>query len=69
MQQFESGVDIARPLPVVFDALRRLDELPVWTPGVLELRRTGGGGGPAEVGSTGAFVGRLLGRSFESELR
>ncbi len=69
MDRFEIETPIDRPVPEVFDALRRLDELPVWTPGVLEIRRTGTASGPAEVGTTGVFVGRLLGRSFESQLR
>jgi uncharacterized protein YndB with AHSA1/START domain len=69
VQTFESDVEIARPVHEVFEALLRLDQLPVWKPGVLEIRRDGDAVGPAEVGSTGAFVGRLLGHSFESGLR
>jgi uncharacterized protein YndB with AHSA1/START domain len=67
--EFEIVTDIDRPVSDVYDALRRLDQLPVWTPGVLEMRRIGHDTGPAEVGTTCRFVGSLLGRTFESELR
>jgi len=64
MNEFEIVVVIERPAKDVFAALVDVDRAPDWNPGVTEVRRTGDG--PIEVGSIIVYVGRFLGRNFES---
>jgi uncharacterized protein YndB with AHSA1/START domain len=64
MNEFEIVVVIDRPVKDVFAALVNVDRAPDWNPGVTEVRRTSDG--PLEVGSTVVYVGRFLGRNFES---
>jgi uncharacterized protein YndB with AHSA1/START domain len=64
MNEFEIVVAIDRPVTDVFAALVDVDRAPDWNPGVTEVRRTSDG--PIEVGSTIVYVGRFLGRNFES---
>jgi uncharacterized protein YndB with AHSA1/START domain len=64
MNEFEIVVVIDRPVRDVFAALVDVDRAPDWNPGVTEVRRTSDG--PVEVGSTIVYVGRFLGRNFES---
>jgi uncharacterized protein YndB with AHSA1/START domain len=64
MNEFEIVVVIGRPASDVFAALVDVDRAPDWNPGVTEVRRTSDG--PIEVGSTVVYVGKFLGRNFES---
>jgi uncharacterized protein YndB with AHSA1/START domain len=64
MNEFEIEVVIDRPVEDVFAALVDVERSPDWNPGVTEVRRTSDG--PVEVGSTIVYVGRFLGRNFES---
>ena len=64
MNEFEIVVVIDRPVTDVFAALVDVDRTPDWNPGVTEVRRTSDG--PVVVGSTTVYVGRFLGRNFES---
>jgi uncharacterized protein YndB with AHSA1/START domain len=64
MNEFEIEVVIDRPVKDVFAALVDVDRAPDWNPGVSEVRRTSDG--PIEVGSTIVYVGKFLGRDFES---
>jgi uncharacterized protein YndB with AHSA1/START domain len=64
MNEFEIVVVIDRPAEDVFAALVDVDRAADWNPGVTEVRRTSDG--PVEVGTTIVYVGRFLGRNFES---
>jgi uncharacterized protein YndB with AHSA1/START domain len=64
MNEFEIVVVIDRPVADVFAALVDVERTPDWNPGVTEVRRSGDG--PVEVGSTTVYVGKFLGRNFES---
>jgi carbon monoxide dehydrogenase subunit G len=55
---------INRPLSKVFAAMEDFEKIPHWNPGVTEVRRADEG--PVKVGSTVVYVGKFLGRSFES---
>jgi carbon monoxide dehydrogenase subunit G len=62
--EFQIVVVINRPVPKVFSAMDDLEKAPNWNPGVIEVRRTDEG--PIKVGTTVVYVGKFLGRSFES---
>jgi carbon monoxide dehydrogenase subunit G len=64
MNEFEVMTVINRPVEDVFAAVRNVAKSPLWTPGLLEVQRTGED--PLEVGGTMVFVGTFLGRRFES---
>jgi carbon monoxide dehydrogenase subunit G len=64
MNEFEVMTVINRPVEDVFAAVRDVAKSPLWTPGLLEVQRTGED--PLEVGGTMVFVGTFLGRRFES---
>jgi uncharacterized protein YndB with AHSA1/START domain len=64
MNEFEIVTIINRPVEDVFNALQDFDKAPQWNPGLAEVRRTSDG--PLGVGSTLVYVGKFLGRSYES---
>ena len=64
MNEFEVMTVINRPVEDVFAAVRDVAKSPLWTPGLLEVQRTGED--PLEVGGTMVYVGTFLGRRFES---
>jgi carbon monoxide dehydrogenase subunit G len=64
MNEFEVMTVISRPVGDVFAALRDVTKAPLWTPGLVEVRRTTEG--PLEVGATMVWVGTFLGRRYES---
>ena len=63
MDEFETVIEIRRPPAEVFAALVAFDKAPTWNPGVSEVRTSEG---PFGVGSTLVYVGRFLGRAYES---
>jgi uncharacterized protein YndB with AHSA1/START domain len=64
MNEFEIVTIIDRPVETVFSALQDFEKAPRWNPGLAEVRLTSDG--PLGVGSTVVYVGRFLGRSYES---
>jgi uncharacterized protein YndB with AHSA1/START domain len=64
MDEFEIVTIINRPVEDVFAAIVDLEKMPVWSTGLTEVRQTSPG--LLGVGSTVVYVGRFLGRSFES---
>src|ERR1700722_2692090 len=64
MNEFEIVTVVDRPVADVFAALVDFDKVPDWNPGVNEVRQTSDG--TVGVGSTVVYVGRFLGRNFES---
>ena len=64
MNEFEIVAVIDCPVPIVFGGLVDVEKSPDWNPGVDEVRRTSDGA--LGVGSTVTFIGRFLGRHFES---
>ena len=64
MNEFKIVVIINRPISKVFSAMVDFEKAPNWNPAVTEVRRTDDG--PIQVGSTVVYVGRFLGRSYES---
>ena len=64
MDEFDVATVIRRPVEEVFAVIRDVVKTPVWTPGLLEVRRTSEG--PMEVGATMIYVGTFLGRRYES---
>jgi uncharacterized protein YndB with AHSA1/START domain len=64
MEEFETLTEIKRPAADVFAALVDFDKAPTWNPGVSEVRCPAEG--PFGVGSTLVYVGRFLGRHYES---
>ncbi len=64
MNEFTIVADIDRPPAKVFAALEDLGRAPEWTPGLSEVRVTSPG--PVGVGSTMVYIGKFLGRAFES---
>jgi hypothetical protein len=64
MNEFEIVAVIDRPVEDVFAGLANVDRAPDWNPGVTEVRRSSVS--PLEVGSTMVYVGKFLGRNFES---
>jgi carbon monoxide dehydrogenase subunit G len=64
MNEFEVMTVINRPVEDVFAAVRDVAKSPLWTPGLLEVQRTGED--PLEVGGTMVYVGTFLGRRYES---
>ena len=64
MNEFEVVTVIERPVEAVFAFLVDPTKTADWTPGVTEARQTSDG--PVGVGTTVLFIGRFLGRGFES---
>ena len=64
MNEFEVVMVIGRPAEEVFAAVQDVVRSPLWTPGLLEVRRTSGG--PLGVGATMVYTGTFLGRSYEA---
>src|SRR5579863_9049145 len=64
MNQFQIVAIINCPVSKVFSAMDEFEKAPNWNPGVTEVRRVDQG--PIKVGSTVIYVGKFLGRSFES---
>jgi uncharacterized protein YndB with AHSA1/START domain len=64
MNEFEIVTVIDRPVDEVFAFLVDPSKTADWTPGVTEARQTSEG--PIGVGTTVLFIGRFLGRGFES---
>jgi uncharacterized protein YndB with AHSA1/START domain len=65
MNEFQIVRVIDRPADDVFAALVNLERVPDWNSSVIEVRRTDDG--PLTVGSTLVYVGKFLGRKFESD--
>lgn len=64
MDEFEIVTTVDCPTERVFAALHDFDNVPSWNPGVAEVRWDKDGS--IGVGSTVVYVGRFLGRTFES---
>ena len=63
MNEFEIVTEIGRAPAEVFAALLAFDKAPTWNPGVSEVRADES---PFGVGSSVVYVGRFLGRAYES---
>jgi uncharacterized protein YndB with AHSA1/START domain len=64
MNEFDIVAEIDRPAEDVFAALLNFDRIPDWNPGVTGV--TWAKDDPLRVGSTMVYVGKFLGRNFES---
>jgi uncharacterized protein YndB with AHSA1/START domain len=64
VDQFVIEVVIDRPPQAVFDAPVNFDRIPDWNPSVSEVRWTRIG--PIDVGGAMTYVGKFLGRNFQS---
>jgi carbon monoxide dehydrogenase subunit G len=64
MNEFQITVVINRPVSKVFQAMDDFEKAPNWNPGVTEVRRVDEG--PIKLGSTVVYIGKFLGRNFES---
>ena len=64
MNELELTTRIAAPPDVVFATITDVSKIPVWTPGLLEVRSDDGG--PLAVGSRMTFVGKFLGWGYET---
>jgi hypothetical protein len=64
MNEFDIVTVIDRPADEVFAFLVDVDKAAAWNPQVLEARQTSDG--PLGVGSSLLYVGKFLGRRFES---
>jgi len=64
MNEFALVSVIDRPVSDVFAALQNFDRAPDWNPGLVEVRSNSDA--PFGVGSTVVYVGKFLGRSYES---
>src|ERR1035441_4122890 len=65
MNEFQIVCIIDRPAEEVFAALVNYDRVPDWNSSVIEVRWTKDA--PLQVGSTMVYVGKFLGRTFESD--
>ncbi len=63
----ESGVDIDRPVPEVFDFVADMTNAPLWQAGLSLVQRTPPG--PVRVGSEHVFERRFAGRALKSRNR
>jgi uncharacterized protein YndB with AHSA1/START domain len=63
VNEFEIVTRIERPPDVVFAAISAPEKIPAWTPGLEEVLVRGG---PIAPGTTMTFIGRFLGRRYES---
>lgn len=64
MNEFDIVTDIDRPADQVFAFLADVDKAADWNPQIVEARKTSEG--PFGLGSTVLYVGKFLGRRFES---
>jgi uncharacterized protein YndB with AHSA1/START domain len=64
MDEFEIVTTVERAPAEVFAALQDLEKIPLWNSTLSEVRKTSEG--PLGLGSTVVYVGRFLGRSYES---
>lgn len=64
MNEFDIVTVIDRPADQVFAFLVDIDKVADWNPQITEVRKTSEG--PVGVGTTLLFVGKFLGRHFES---
>jgi carbon monoxide dehydrogenase subunit G len=64
MNEFEVVTVIGRPAEEVFAVVQDVTKTPLWTPGLLQVRRTSEG--PLGVGATMVYVGTFVGRRYES---
>jgi carbon monoxide dehydrogenase subunit G len=64
MNEFQLTTTVERPVEAVWAFLQDFSGYSEWNPGVSEARQTSAG--PMDVGGTLMFVGKLLGRSYES---
>ena len=64
MNEFEITTVINRPPADVFAALLNFEKAPDWNPGLTEVKQLDDG--PFKVGSPVRYVGKFLGRSYES---
>ena len=64
MNEFQIVATIGRPPEDVFAALVNFDRVPDWNSGVIEIRWPKDR--PVDVGTEVVYVGRFLGRNFES---
>ena len=64
MDEFTIVTTIDCPPAKVFAALHDFENVPSWSPGVNEVRQSDDR--PVGVGSKQAYVGRFLGRSYET---
>jgi carbon monoxide dehydrogenase subunit G len=64
MNEFEIVTTIDRPVEAVWAFLQDFTRIPEWNPQITEVRRPIDG--PFAVGSTVVYVGKFLGRAFES---
>jgi uncharacterized protein YndB with AHSA1/START domain len=67
MNEFEIVTIINRPVGDVFAALQDYDKAPRWNPGLDEVRQTSDG--PLGIGATLVYVGRFLGRGYQSPVQ
>jgi uncharacterized protein YndB with AHSA1/START domain len=65
MNEFQIVRDIKRPTDDVFAALVNFERIPDWNSSVVEVRTKRDE--PLAVGSTITYVGKFLGRTFESD--
>jgi uncharacterized protein YndB with AHSA1/START domain len=65
MDEFQIVCDIDRPAEDVFSALVNFDRVPDWNSSVREIRWSKDA--PLAVGTTMVYVGKFLGRTFESD--
>lgn len=64
MNEFELTITIDRPVEAVWTYFQDFSKYSDWNPGVSEVRRTSTG--PMGEGAELVFVGKLLGRHYES---
>jgi uncharacterized protein YndB with AHSA1/START domain len=64
MNEFELEITIDRPVDAVWSYFQDFSKYSEWNPGLTEVRQTSAG--PIGVGATLVFVGKLLGRNYES---
>jgi carbon monoxide dehydrogenase subunit G len=66
MNEFTIVTVVRRPIDEVFAVLVDMDRMPLWAPGLSEMRVTSDG--PLEVGSTMLARVTFLGRTFELQM-
>jgi carbon monoxide dehydrogenase subunit G len=66
MNEFTIVTVIGRPVDEVFAAIRDVERMPLWVPGLSEVRVTSDG--PLETGSTMLSRVTFLGRTFELQM-
>jgi carbon monoxide dehydrogenase subunit G len=64
MNEFDLSITIGRPIDEVWAFFQDWARYSEWNPGVTEVRQTSPG--QMDVGGTFVFVGKFLGRTFES---